>query len=61
MKSLATADAGFRETIVAGESVVRVMVISYLTVERHLTALQEAMVAAAAKVQLLPVSAQTKS
>jgi aromatic-L-amino-acid/L-tryptophan decarboxylase len=49
------------ETIVAGESMVRVMVISYLTEERHLAALQEAMVAAAAKVQLLPVSAQTKS
>jgi aromatic-L-amino-acid decarboxylase len=36
------------ETIVNGESVVRVMVVSYLTEERHLRALQEALAAAAA-------------
>ncbi|MBI3474721.1 MAG: hypothetical protein HY010_03240 [Acidobacteria bacterium] len=36
------------ETIVNGESVIRVMVISYLTEERHLKALQEALLAAAA-------------
>jgi aromatic-L-amino-acid/L-tryptophan decarboxylase len=36
------------ETIVKGESVIRVMVVSYLTEERHLHALQEALVAAAA-------------
>jgi glutamate/tyrosine decarboxylase-like PLP-dependent enzyme len=34
------------ETIVNGESVIRVMVVSYLTKERHLSALQEALVAA---------------
>ena len=36
------------ETIVNGESVIRVMVISYLTEQRHLKALQEALLAAAA-------------
>lgn len=36
------------ETIVNGESVIRVMVVSYLTEERHLKALQEALDAAAA-------------
>jgi aromatic-L-amino-acid/L-tryptophan decarboxylase len=35
------------ETIVNGESVIRVMVVSYLTEERHLIALQDALVAAA--------------
>ena len=35
------------ETIVKGESAIRVMVISYLTEERHLQALQEALVKAA--------------
>ena len=34
------------ETIVNGESVIRVMVVSYLTEERHLRALQEALLAA---------------
>ena len=34
------------ETVVNGESVIRVMVVSYLTEERHLSALQEALVAA---------------
>jgi aromatic-L-amino-acid/L-tryptophan decarboxylase len=35
------------ETVVNGESAIRVMVVSYLTEERHLVALQEALVAAA--------------
>lgn len=35
------------ETIVNGESVIRVMVVSYLTEERHLRALQDALVTAA--------------
>jgi len=34
------------ETIVNGESVIRAMVVSYLTEERHLSALQEALIAA---------------
>jgi len=34
------------ETIVNGKSVIRVMVISYLTEQRHLDALQEALTAA---------------
>src|SRR5262249_43508012 len=34
------------ETIVNGESVIRVMVISYLTEERHLRALEQALLAA---------------
>ena len=37
------------QTIVNGESVIRVMVVSYLTEERHLEALQEAMVEAAGR------------
>jgi glutamate/tyrosine decarboxylase-like PLP-dependent enzyme len=49
------------ETIVNGESVLRVMVVSYLTEERHIRALQEAMVAAATSLQLSPVSPQTKT
>lgn len=35
------------ETVVNGESVIRVMVVSYLTEERHLRALQEALIGAA--------------
>jgi glutamate/tyrosine decarboxylase-like PLP-dependent enzyme len=35
------------DTVVNGESVIRVMVVSYLTGERHLRALQEALQAAA--------------
>jgi len=49
------------ETIVNGESVIRVMVVSYLTEERHITALQEAMVAAAADIQLSAVSPRAKT
>jgi hypothetical protein len=37
------------ETIVNGESVIRVMVVSYLTEERHLQGLQDALLEAAAK------------
>jgi len=37
------------ETIVNGESVIRVMIISYLTEERHLLGLQEALIQAAGK------------
>ena len=46
------------ETIANGESVIRVMIISYLTEERHVAALQEAMSAAAAKFRSRPVSLQ---
>jgi aromatic-L-amino-acid decarboxylase len=46
------------ETIVNGESVIRVMVVSYLTEERHIRALQEAMVAAAANLRRSVVSSQ---
>jgi glutamate/tyrosine decarboxylase-like PLP-dependent enzyme len=35
------------DTVVNGENVIRVMVVSYLTGERHLRALQEALQAAA--------------
>jgi glutamate/tyrosine decarboxylase-like PLP-dependent enzyme len=45
------------DTIVNGQSVIRVMVISYLTGERHLQALQEALAQAAATVE----DAATKS
>jgi len=46
------------ETIVNHESVIRVMVVSYLTEERHIRALQEAMVAAVTSLQLSAVSPQ---
>jgi len=49
------------ETIVNGESVIRVMIVSYLTEERHLRALQEAMVAAARSLQLSAISPQAKT
>jgi glutamate/tyrosine decarboxylase-like PLP-dependent enzyme len=49
------------ETIVNGESVIRVMVVSYLTEERHIRALQEAMVGAASNIQLSAVSPQAKT
>jgi aromatic-L-amino-acid decarboxylase len=49
------------ETIANGESVIRVMIISYLTEERHLAALQEAMSAAAAKFQSPPVSLRSNT
>src|SRR6266702_3641744 len=49
------------ETIVNGESVIRVMVVSYLTQERHIRALQEAMVAAATSLQLSAVNPQEKT
>ncbi len=38
------------ETIVNGESVIRVMIVSYLTEERHLLGLEEALIAAASRV-----------
>jgi aromatic-L-amino-acid/L-tryptophan decarboxylase len=49
------------ETIVNGESVIRVMIVSYLTEERHIKALQEAMVAAATSLQLSAVSPQART
>jgi glutamate/tyrosine decarboxylase-like PLP-dependent enzyme len=49
------------ETIVNGESVIRLMVVSYLTEERHIRALQEAMVAAATGLQVSAVSPQAKT
>jgi aromatic-L-amino-acid decarboxylase len=49
------------ETRVDGESVIRVMVVSYLTEERHLTALQEVLVAAAATLQLSTFRPQAKA
>jgi aromatic-L-amino-acid decarboxylase len=48
------------ETIVNGESVIRVMVVSYLTEERHLLAVQEAMVVAAKSLQMSTVSPEAK-
>ena len=42
------------ETMVDGESVIRVMVVSYLTKERHLKALQDALVSAAAALSRQP-------
>jgi len=44
------------ETVVNGQSVIRIMIISYLTEERHLYALQEALTAAARKVRTASVS-----
>jgi aromatic-L-amino-acid/L-tryptophan decarboxylase len=44
------------ETVVNGQSVIRVMIISYLTEERHLSALQSALSCAAKKVIATPVS-----
>lgn len=38
------------ETVANGQSVIRMMIISYLTGERHLSALQEALTSAAAKI-----------
>jgi predicted DNA-binding ribbon-helix-helix protein len=49
------------ETIVNGQSVIRVMVVSYLTEQRHIRALQEAMVAAATSLQLSAVNPQEKT
>jgi len=49
------------ETIANGDSVIRVMIISYLTEERHLAELQEAMSAAAAKFQSPPVSLRSNT
>ena len=49
------------ETIVSGESVIRVMIVSYLTEERHINALQEVMVAAATGLQLSTVNPQEKT
>ena len=43
MKSHATARRWISETIVKGQSVLRMMVISYLTEERHLLGLQNAL------------------
>jgi glutamate/tyrosine decarboxylase-like PLP-dependent enzyme len=49
------------EMIVNGQSVIRVMVVSYLTEQRHIRALQEAMVAAATSLQLSAVNPQEKT
>ncbi len=49
------------ETIVSGESVIRVMIVSYLTEERHINALQEVMVAAATGLQLSTVNPQERT
>ncbi len=49
------------ETIVDGESVIRVMVVSYLTEERHLRALEEALVAAAESCQTSTMGPQAKT
>jgi aromatic-L-amino-acid/L-tryptophan decarboxylase len=46
------------ETVVNGQSVIRVMIISYLTEERHLSALQSALSCAAKKVIATSVSSK---
>ena len=44
------------ETIVNGQSVIRIMIISYLTEERHLDALKAALSSAARKIGAVPLS-----